>query len=71
MNKDFAIRLESVHAIFNSKDTALYERATEELRKLVKEAYEGNKCAQICDNGNWMFMEELPIFEEDNTELEQ
>ncbi len=52
MTKDFAIRLDSVYAIFNGKDTALYEKATEELRKLVKEAYEGNKCAQICDNGN-------------------
>ena len=60
-----------MYAIFNSKDTALYERATEELRKLVKEAYEGNKCAQVCDNGNWVSIEELPIFEEDDTELGQ
>ena len=40
MTKDFAIRLDQTFSVFNSKDTALYENATENLRELVKEAYE-------------------------------
>ncbi len=36
MKKEFAIRLDQVFSVFNSKDTALYENAVENLRELVK-----------------------------------
>ena len=32
MKKDFAIRLDQVFSVFNSKDTALYEDANAELK---------------------------------------
>ena len=40
MEKNFAERLDSIYAVFNSKDTALYNEATQELKTLVKESYE-------------------------------
>lgn len=51
MKKDFAIRLDQVFSVFNSKDTALYEDAIENLRKLVKEAYETHIRVKACKNG--------------------
>lgn len=40
MEKNFAIRLDSIYSVFNSKNTAFYEEATQEFKKLVKESYE-------------------------------
>ena len=61
MKKDFAIRLDQVFSIFNSKDTALYEDAIENLRKLVKEAYETHIRVKACKNGKWETIKELPV----------
>lgn len=40
MEKNFAERLDSIYSVFNSKDTTLYDEATQELKTLVKESYE-------------------------------
>lgn len=61
MKKDFAIRLDQVFSVFNSKDTALYEDAIENLRKLVKEAYETHIRVKACKNVKWETIKELPV----------
>lgn len=40
MEKNFATRLDSIYSVFNSKNTAFYEEATQEFKKLVKEVCE-------------------------------
>ena len=38
MEKNFAERLDSIYSVFNSKNTALYDKAIQELKTLVKES---------------------------------
>ena len=52
MTKDFAIKLDQAFSVFNSKDTILYENATEDLGKLVKEAYETDLKEDIIEKVN-------------------
>lgn len=54
MEKNFAERLDSIYSVFNSKDTALYDEATQELRTLVKESYETHiNIIRHKENGMW------------------
>ena len=63
MEKNFAERLDSIYSVFNSKNTVFYEEATQEFKKLVKEAYETK--IQIIhynkESGLWDLVRELPI----------
>lgn len=61
MENNFAIRLDQVFSVFNSKDTILYENATENLRELVKEVYETHLIILAYNNGRWERVKELPI----------
>ena len=63
MEKNFATRLDSIYSVFNSKNTAFYEEATQEFKKLVKESFE-TKIKIIHYNkerGVWDLVRELPI----------
>lgn len=63
MEKNFATRLDSIYSVFNSKNTAFYEEATQEFKKLVKEACE-TKIQIIRYNKErrlWDLVRELPI----------
>ena len=61
MENNFAIRLDQAFSVFNSKDTILYENATENLGKLVKEAYETHLTILAYNNGRWETVKELPL----------
>lgn len=61
MKNNFAIRLDQAFSVFNSKDTILYENATENLGKLVKEAYETHLIIIAYNNGRWETVKELPL----------
>ena len=61
MEKNFAIRLDQAFSVFNSKDTILYENATENLGKLVKEACETHLIIMVYNNGIWKTVKKLPI----------
>ena len=61
MENNFAIRLDQAFSVFNSKDTTLYENATENLGKLVKEAYETHLIILAYNNGRWETVKKLPI----------
>lgn len=61
MVNNFAIRLDQVFSVFNSKDTVLYEDATKALGELVKEAYETHIRVKACKNGKWETIKELPV----------
>ena len=61
MENNFAIRLDQAFSVFNSKDTILYENATENLGKLVKEAYETHLIIFAYNNGRWETVKELPL----------
>ena len=61
MTKDFAIKLDQAFSVFNSKDTILYENATENLGKLVEEAYETHLIIIAYNNGRWETVKELPL----------
>ena len=61
MENNFAIRLDQAFSVFNSKDTILYENATENLGKLVKEAYETHLIILAYNNGRWETVKELPL----------
>ena len=39
MEKNFAERLDSIYSIFNSKNTALYDEAIQELKTLIAVSY--------------------------------
>lgn len=61
MKKDFAIRLDQVFSVFNSKDTALYEDATKALGELVKEISETHIRILFYNDGKWEIVKKLPI----------
>ena len=61
MENNFAIRLDQAFSVFNSKDTTLYENATENLGKLVKEAYETHLIIFAYNNGRWETVKKLPL----------
>lgn len=61
MENNFAIRLDQAFSVFNSKDTILYENATENISKLVKEAYETHLIIIAYNNGRWETVKELPL----------
>lgn len=61
MINNFAIRLDQVFSVFNSKDIALYENAVENFYELVKEAYETHIRILSYNDGKWEIVEELPI----------
>ena len=61
MENNFAIRLDQAFSVFNSKDTILYENATENLGKLVKEAYETHLIIIAYNNGRWETVKKLPL----------
>ena len=61
MENNFEIRLDQVFSVFNSKDTILYENATENLGKLVKEACETHLIIIAYNNGRWETVKELPL----------
>ena len=61
MEKNFATRLDSIYSVFNSKNTVFYEEATQEFRKLVKEAYETHLIIIAYNNGRWETVKELPL----------
>lgn len=61
MENNFTIRLDQAFSVFNSKDTILYENATENLGKLVKEAYETHLIIVAYNNGRWEIVKELPL----------
>ena len=61
MEKNFAERLDSIYSVFNSKNTALYNEATQELKTLVKESYETHINIIHYNNGLWESVLKLPI----------
>ena len=62
MEKNFAERLDSIYSVFNSKNTALYDEAIQELKSLVKEAYETNiHIIHHKKDGMWKTVCKLPI----------
>ena len=62
MEKNFAERLDSIYSVFSSKDTALYDEATQELRTLVKESYETHiNIIRHKEDGMWETVCKLPI----------
>ena len=61
MVKNFAERLDSIYSVFNSKDTASYDEATQELKTLVRESYETNINIIRYNNGLWESVLKLPI----------
>ena len=65
MKNNFAIRLDQAFSVFNSKDTSkhslLYENATDNLGKLVKEVYETHLIIFAYNNGRWEIVEKLPL----------
>ena len=62
MEKNFATRLDSIYSVFSSKDTALYDEATQELRTLVKESYETHiNIIRHKEDGMWETVYKLPI----------
>ena len=62
MEKNFAERLDSIYAVFNSKDAALYDKATQELKTLVKESYETHiNIIRHKKDGMWETVCKLPI----------
>ena len=61
MEKNFAERLDSIYSVFNSKNTALYDEATQELKTLVKESYETYINIIRYNNGLWKSVLKLPI----------
>ena len=61
MENNFAIRLDQAFSVFNSKDTILYENATKNLGKLVKEAYETHLIILAYNNGRWKTVKKLPL----------
>ena len=62
MEKNFAERLDSIYSVFSSKDTALYDKATQELRTLVKESYETHiNIIRHKEDGMWETVCKLPI----------
>ena len=61
MEKNFAERLDSIYSVFNSKNTALYDEATQELKTLVRESYETHINIIRYNNGLWESVLKLPI----------
>ena len=62
MTKNFAERLDSIYSVFNSKNTALYDEATQELKTLVKESYETHiHIIRRKKDGMWETVCKLPI----------
>ena len=61
MENNFAIRLDQASQYSTVRITILYENATENICKLVKEAYETHLIIIAYNNGRWETVKELPL----------